>query len=92
MKGALVALVMAGASIAATPPASAANVTVSVDPGNIAFGYSDGYWDRGHQWHRWAKPADARAYRSANKEHYVAHRHTAEKDGGYHSEYWNDKH
>ena len=52
---ALVALALAGGSIAATSSAKADSVTVttSVDPGGVAFGYDDGYWDRSHGWHTW---------------------------------------
>ena len=33
--------------------------------GNVAIGYSDGYWDSGHTWHTWAQPAHRDAYRAA---------------------------
>ena len=29
------------------------NGAVSLSFGSVAFGYSDGYWDNGHRWHRW---------------------------------------
>lgn len=51
-QAALVAALLAAGSL--TPLATTAHAAVSVqfDSGNVAFGYSDGYWDRSHQWHR----------------------------------------
>ncbi len=62
IKTALVALALAGGSFIASHPALADNVTVAVGPaGGVAFGYSDGYWDRGHQWHAWRNADEASA-------------------------------
>ena len=92
LKGSIVALVMAGALIGVAGPASAAHVSISVDPGVIAFGYADGYWDRDHQWHGWANPADARWYRSHYRSHYFGHPHDRDHDGGWRNEWWHDHH
>jgi hypothetical protein len=32
--------------------------------GGIAFGYSDGYWDREHRWHGWRDAQEAAAWRA----------------------------
>lgn len=37
---------------------------VAFDFGTVRYGYSDGYWDNGHQWHRWNNDADMQAFRS----------------------------
>jgi hypothetical protein len=49
-------------------PASARG-SVSVDFGNVGIGYRDGYYDRGHQYHRWAR-RDADAYRVQYHQNY----------------------
>ena len=48
---------------------------ISVDMGGIAFGYSDGYWDNGHTWHRWNSRHDQRAYRDRSGSHYYSRNH-----------------
>ena len=85
---AILGLLVAGALIGQAPSAMADHVSISVDPGSIAFGYSDGYWDRAHQWHPWASPADARWYRSHYHSHYFAHHHDHDRDGGWRHEWW----
>ena len=52
-----------------------AAVTVGFDIGNVALGYSDGYYDNDHHFHRWAHRADMNAWRSAHGEGYHAWRH-----------------
>ncbi len=32
--------------------------SLSVDFSTVAFGYNDGYWDNGHQWHAWRNNAE----------------------------------
>ena len=49
-------------------PASARSA-VTVDFGNVGIGYRDGYYDRGHQYHRWARH-DADAYRVQYRQNY----------------------
>jgi len=57
--------------------AGVANAAVSVgfDIGNVAIGYSDGYYDNGHHWHRWAHRDDLAAYRGAHADSYHEWRH-----------------
>src|SRR5258705_13811106 len=71
IKGALIALALAGASVTASAPAVAA-VDFSVSLGNAAFGYSDGYWDRDHRWHAWRNRQESQYFRDHYGEHYVA--------------------
>ena len=84
-KAVLTALVFASA-VGLAVPALAANVTVGVGPGGIAFGYSDGYWDTGHRWHAWASAAEAAQWRAANRAHYYAWKHDRDPGAG-----WRDK-
>src|SRR5882724_7355296 len=52
-------------ALAATPLAAQARDSVVIDFGNVAFGYRDGYWDRGHNWHRWEHAREREHYRRA---------------------------
>jgi hypothetical protein len=90
LRSAFLALALTGGSLAVALPATAADVSVGVSPGGIAFGYSDGYWDQGHQWHKWHDQRQAAEFRKENHEHYYAHRHDADRDHGWHEneQYW----
>jgi hypothetical protein len=69
------------------------NVTIGVGGGGVAFGFNDGYWDRGHQWHGWKNQEEATSFRSQNHDHYYDRKHDADKDGGWRDSdrYW-DRH
>ena len=58
--------------------------SVRFDVGNVAIGYSDGYWDRGHQWHDWKQMQDRDAYRAARNAEYHEWNHDRDKDMGWH--------
>jgi len=73
LTGAAIALALAGASLATAGTANAARV--GFDIGNVSLGFSDGYWDNGHHWHRWAHHSDAVAYRTAHADMYHEWRH-----------------
>ena len=74
LKSTTVAAALAIATLAsATLPSAAARVTFDI--GNVAIGYSDGYYDNDHNWHRWAHAADARHYRAVHKDQYHTWRH-----------------
>jgi hypothetical protein len=68
-----------------------AGVTVGVGAGGIAFGFTDGYWDRDHQWHRWRNRHEAAAWRAENRDHYYAWRHDRHHDGGWRNDRWWDR-
>jgi hypothetical protein len=86
IKIALVVLALGGGSLAAGAPAMA-EVAINVVPGGgIAFGYNDGYWDRGHAWHAWKNQDESNAYRTANRDHYYEYKHDRDNDQG-----WRDK-
>lgn len=65
------------------PPAAARGVNVTVSPA-IAFGYSDGYWDRDHHWHPWQNRREAEAWQREHPTHYYNHRHDRDRDAGWH--------
>ncbi len=83
IKIALVALAFAAAPLAAiSPQAAAQSVDVTVNP-SIAFGYSDGYWDRDHQWHKWRDAREEEAWRKDNAAHFYQRRHDEDQDSGW---------
>jgi hypothetical protein len=91
MKIAIIALAVSGSSLALSVPVMADNVAVTVGPaGGIAFGYNDGYWDRGHSWHAWRNQEEMTTYRTANHEHYYEYKHDRDPDGGWREKerYW----
>jgi hypothetical protein len=53
---------------------------IQIDFGTVAFGYRDGYWDNGHQWHRWHNDGEYRAYRDRQGSRYRDWNH--DRDGG----------
>lgn len=78
MKTMLRAALLAGATslaaVAVAAPA-AAQIGISVNFGDVALAYQDGYYDSHHHWHHWAHPGDYRAYSHAHPEHYRDYRH-----------------
>ena len=62
---------------------AADNVTVGISNGGIAFGYSDGYWDRDHEWHNWENKEAAERYRAENKDHYYERKRDSDRDAGW---------
>jgi hypothetical protein len=50
-------------------PMPAVAAGVSIDFGNVAIGYRDGYYDRDHKYHRW-QHSDAQAYQAKYHENY----------------------
>jgi Spy/CpxP family protein refolding chaperone len=90
VKTALIASALAGAPLLASAPAMAAT-DFSISLGNAAFGYSDGYWDRDHQWHAWRNRAEAAYFRDHYRDHYYAVRHDRDRkdrDKGWRNERW----
>jgi len=92
IEAALVAFALLGAPVATVAPA-AAQVQISINPGSIAYGYSDGYWDRNHHWHPWANENDRNWYRSHYAGHYYDRRHDREPEQGWrNSDRWWEHH
>ena len=93
MSGALVALALAAAPFVASARQPAVDFSISL--GNVAFGYSDGYWDRDHHWHAWRNRAESQYYRDHYREHYTEVRHNRDrkdKNQGWRNERWWDEH
>ncbi|HEX4114063.1 MAG TPA: hypothetical protein VH020_16140 [Stellaceae bacterium] len=88
MTAALVALALAGGSLAVVP-AKADSVTVTSTTGPV-FGYSDGYWDRGHAWHAWDNHDAMVTYQRTHHDHFYDSVHTTAPDMGWrtHDMYW----
>ena len=81
-------LAFIGGSITVTAPARAADITLNA--GGIAFGYSDGYWDRNKQWHEWRDREEAERFRRENQRYYFDRRHDRVTGWGWrdHDRYW----
>ena len=91
LKALLIASTIALVPVAGAGPAAArSNVSVVFDFGDVAFAYSDGYWDREHRWHRWRDRDEAYRYRTAYREHYYDWRHDRDRDHGWRGRdrYW----
>lgn len=54
----------------------------SIQLGNVAFGYRDGYWDNSHRWHHWRNNSDYRYYRDHGN-HYYGWNHDRDDDNGW---------
>lgn len=67
-----------------------ASCVVAPSRGDVAFGYSDGYWDREHHWHAWQNRDEATRFRAANHDHYYDRPHSSDRDQGWHDNdrYW----
>jgi hypothetical protein len=88
LKGAAMALVLAGAGVLATGSANAdgrygqeygSGPRITVGFGNVAIGYRDGYWDNGHRWHHWRHHRDYRVYGGQDGSNY--HNWNHDRDG-----------
>jgi hypothetical protein len=89
LKTAFVALALAGATVmgvtvAGVKIAHAADVGVSFNLGDVAIGYTDGYWDHDHHWHKWQNTQHRRAYQHADGAEYHATAHTRAPNKGWH--------
>src|ERR1700722_8675547 len=101
LKGAVVALGLAGAALAMTGPASAQGIGigahvgdvgigigigVGTNYGNVAYGYQDGYWDHHHAWHAWRNQEEMDHYRAMQGNRYNDWHHDRDPDQGWHDE------
>lgn len=79
LKAAMFALAVTGAAVGVAHADS-----ITFNAGDVAIGYSDGYWDRGHVWHNWARDEDRAAYRGAKNAEFHEWKHDRDKDMGWH--------
>ena len=56
---------------------------ISLDFGDIAVGYRDGYWDNGHNWHQWGDDRRRQTYQSHQDNHYNDWNHDRDGDDGW---------
>jgi len=84
-KAALIAL-----ALSIVPLSARAAERVVIDFGNVAFGYSDGYWDHDRHWHRWHHHRDWDRFREERREHAYEWRHDRDHDQGWrdNDRYW----
>ncbi len=61
--------------IGATVGTAEARVTVGFDFGNVALGYSDGYYDNAHHWHNWRRHDDMVRWQHDHADNYHGWRH-----------------
>ena len=77
-----------GAAIMLAPSAApAAGITIGFDVGNVAFAYSDGYWDHNHHWHRWHNHHERYLYMQDHADNYHGWVHTRDRDHGWHDDH-----
>lgn len=81
----LIATALSASALAPMPAAQAADVSVQFNAGNVAFGFTDGYWDRAKVWHPWPNRQARLDWRAHNRAHYYARRHDHAAGWG-----WND--
>ena len=74
VQAAVLSAVTSLCALAVVPPALA-GVGVSVDFGDVAIGYRDGYYDSGHHWHHWRHSHDYRDYGRVHPENYHDYGH-----------------
>src|SRR3954471_13771892 len=84
---AVIAASFLGASLAlAAMSGSAARADdfrFSFDTGGVRFAYQDGYWDRGHHWHRWHNTREREAFRHQFGDRYNTSIHARVRNGGW---------
>ncbi len=84
LAGAIAAIALAGSTLSATTPAQAQlSFGVNINEGDVMFAYRDGYWDRDHRWHRWARRDDWRWYREHHADRYSDWAHDRDADMGW---------
>ena len=83
LKTAVLALALVGSAVSVSYAQ-----TVTFNTGDVGIGYSDGYWDRHHAWHKWSNDADRDAYRKSKEAEYHEWRHDRDKDMGWHERHY----
>lgn len=97
LKGAAIALALAGTTLATAGTSNAEGfaitssdrgrdhraTSVSLDFGNVAFGYRDGYWDNSHRWHKWRNRGDHDNYRDQHRDNYRNGQHRRYRGHGW---------
>lgn len=66
---AVLASTIGATTLVSAPALARDNFALSLDLGNVRFGYADGYYDHYGYWHPW-NARDARAFRMAYRDRY----------------------
>jgi hypothetical protein len=74
-----------GAAALGVASAGATDVHVTFALGNVAYGYTDGYWTRSHEWHASEKPEYVETYRKRPGARCYEYRHDRDADVGWRS-------
>jgi len=82
LKATAIAFALAGAMAIGVGTAGAAEV-ITFDPGVVAYGYTDGYWTRAHEWHAWQQPEHMQVYRTRPGAEYHEWAHNRDPDMGW---------
>ena len=82
LKAAAIAAILGTTAVGAY----AADVAVTFNPGDVAYGYSDGYWTNKREWRTWDKPEYVEVYRKHPGAHYYEYRHDRDPDMGWRGE------
>jgi hypothetical protein len=77
----LAAGMLCGAGMAASVPTAAQPSGFSFRIGDVGMAYDDGYYDRGHRWHRWRHQREREWYRANYRQSYRGMRHDRDHDG-----------
>jgi len=65
---------------------SALAVDVTFNSGDVAYGYTDGYWTTKREWRTWEKPEYVEVYRKSPGARYYEYRHDRDPDMGWRGE------
>ncbi len=97
LKGAAIALMLAGTALVTTGATNAAGFSIStsnhgrdhvttgisINFGDVAFAYRDGYWDNNHRWHKWRNSREQQDYRDQHGSHYRNGNHNRYRGNGW---------
>ncbi len=84
LMGAAAIAVTMGVSLSVRQPAAAQDAfSFSFNTGDVAFAYSDGYYDNNRRWHKWRNAREHREYRSRYRDVYRDHRRGRERNMGW---------
>ena len=85
LMGAVAVLTVVGLSVSVPTPAAAQRDTFSFsfNTGDVAFAYSDGYYDNNRRWHKWRNAREHREFRNRYRDNYRDHRRSRERNMGW---------
>jgi hypothetical protein len=66
-----------------SPASAAENFAFSFNTGDVAFAYTDGYWDQNRQWHGWSNDRERNEYRRHHGQNYKHMKHSRYKGQGW---------